>query len=142
MSLRADPLDLQPERPELLQVVVDGLLRARGLAEAINERDAKAKLLNAVVELARGSVRVLHRKRRQNPESAAALLPPAPRESHWRDAKAPAPAIRDCLNRRRVERQQHRLYAVRIHFPHAPLLDCQAVAPRARTSLRPARSQC
>ena len=58
-----EPLDRRPERPVLRQVVIDRGLRVADLRKAVDQRAAKAELLDAAFEFARRAVGVLHRQR-------------------------------------------------------------------------------
>src|SRR5205823_13932294 len=53
-----EPLDHGPERPILRQVVIDDVVRTAPLRETVDQRAAKAKVLDATLELARGAVRI------------------------------------------------------------------------------------
>src|SRR5689334_310185 len=68
-----EPFDHGPERPKLRQIVVNDFVRSAGLRETVDQRAAKAKLLDAAFELARRAFGVLHRQRRQSLKSIGAL---------------------------------------------------------------------
>ena len=117
MSLRADPLDLRPERPELLAIVIKGVIGTGELAETVDQRAAESERIDATIELARGSFRILHRQRRKPLE---AIRPPCDLLGEKIVGSARqlqrAIAIGNRLHSRRVERQQHQLDAVGIHL--------------------------
>ena len=124
-----EPLDHGPERPILRQVVIDDVVRTAPLRETVDQRAAKAKVLDATLELARGAVRILHRQRRQSLEAIGPLRHLIGEiiiglAGHLGRALF----IRDRLHRRCIERQQHQLDPVLIHFTQAAFMNVHDAA--------------
>src|SRR5690348_13159638 len=68
-----EPLDRRPERPILRQVVMDNFVCIAGLREAVDQRSAETKLLDATLELPRRAIGILHRQRGQSLKSIGPL---------------------------------------------------------------------
>ena len=127
-------LDRAPERPVLRQVVIGHVVRRCDLREAVDQRADQAELLDAAGELGSGGFRVLHRQRGKSGEAIGAL-------AHFGGQRVvgllghrdrPLDVV-DRLHRRRVQRQDHHLDAVPVHFAQAHVLDVE----QARTEIVP-----
>ena len=107
--------DHAPEGPVLRQIVVQRALSELG--EAVDQRALEAEILDAALELAARQVRVLERQRGEALEALRAARDLLGEEvvGAARDL-ARLPGLGNRLHRRRVERQDHHLHAVRVHL--------------------------
>ena len=126
-----------PERPVLRRVVIEDVLGRAGLREAVDQRADKAELLDAARELVGGGVRVLHRQRGKGGKAAGALGDVLGEHvvglfGHGDRALD----VVDRLHRRRVERQDHHLDAVPVHFAEPRVLDVDQAMPQFRPHVR------
>ena len=122
--------DHLPERPVLLEVVVHGRVEVADLREAVDQRALESKLLDAALQLARRQIGILHRQRRQSLKAVRPL-----RHLLGQIVVGLAgdlvrlPGIRNALDGRRVERQQHHLDAVLVHQSNPPVVQIEHAGP-------------
>ncbi len=126
-----------PERPVFRQVVIEHVLRRAALREAVDQRADHAELLDAARQLGGGRFRVLHRQRGESGKARRAL-------AHFRGQNVigffgdfnRAFGIVDRLHRRRVERQDHHLDPVLVHFLQPHVLDVEQAGPELVPHMR------
>ena len=119
-------LDRAPERPVLRQIVIGHVIRRCRLREAVDQRTDKPEFLDAARELSGRSFRILHRQRGEGGEATGALAHVLSENvvgllGHFDSALD----VVDRLHRRRVQRQDHHLDAVLVHFAQAQVLDVE-----------------
>ncbi len=118
--------DRAPERPVLRQIVIGHVVRRRDLREAVDQRADKPELLDTAGEFGDGGVRILHRQCGKRGEAGGALAHVLSENvirllGHF-DCTLD---VVDRLHRRRVQRQDHHLDAVLVHFAQSHVLHIQ-----------------
>ena len=117
-------LDRAPERPVLRQVVVSDVVGRTDIGKAVDQGADETEVVDAALQLGNRLVRVVHRQRGEGGKAGGALGDVIGQHvvgllGH-RDGGFD---VMDRLHRRRIQRQDHHLDAVSVHFAQARVMD-------------------